>query len=425
MNAVLKLSNNNVNGNLIWMPPYLYPVSDLERGIDELKKIGYWVSAFPEGDGLTFRMNNQSKKESFSDFEIAFPWMNISNYEFNQEFDYEKDILSSQIIILPLTRLKIDEAIYSKEICVFPAGEFQIDKVNFTIPDKFEADSIKDKGNSNDLRDLITSITHIDHEVYLHNPVIVFRDSITIDEYIKLSHQEDVDLIKRYSEKAEEVLNLIRFFDCNYTTPEMLPARAGLWDDRYSTALIYFPKYRKGFVQSREVEIKTFIKGIGTYFTNSDLINYLPIFIYNNNELGEVGKYCKYALKLNSLIMESDNQSIKFIQIMTLFEYLGNPIEYEAFQKVKGKIIAYIAKDKTDYNNLSNDFIKYSKNIRTEIIHNGKRIEELLNVKEIHDLLVFFHRTVYTIIYDMMMNYDLTWTDYEAKRKSRQNQIIN
>lgn len=425
MNTVLKLSFENNCGNLIWMPPYLYPFDDLENGIEELRNKGYWVSLFPEKDGLSFKMEDATKKEEFIDFELAFPWMKIKKYEQNEEFDFERDILNSQIIILPLTRLKIDKAIYSKEICVFPAGEFQIDEINFKIPEKFEADKIKDKGGSNDLRDLITSITQIDKEVYLHNPVVVFRDSITIDKYKNLSHKEDVELIKKYSEKAEDVLDLIRFFECNYITPEILPARAGLWDDRYSTSLIYFPVFKIGFVQSREVEIKTLIKGIGAEFTNVELINSLPIFIYSNNELGEVGRICKYALKLNTLITESDNQSNKFIQVMTLFEYLGNPIEYEAFQKIKGKIITYIAKDKTDYNKLSLDFINYSKNLRTEIIHNGKRIEELLTTIEIQNLFIFFHQTIYTLLYDFMMNYDLDWIDYETKRQNRQKQIIN
>ena len=131
MNTVLKLSFENNCGNLIWMPPYLYPVDDLENGIEDLRNKGYWVSLFPEKDGLSFKMEDATKKEEFIDFELAFPWMKIKKYEQNEEFDFERDILNSQIIILPLTRLKIDKAIYSKEICVFPAGEFQIHKINF------------------------------------------------------------------------------------------------------------------------------------------------------------------------------------------------------------------------------------------------------------------------------------------------------
>lgn len=412
MNAVLKLSFENAYGNLIWMPPYLYPSDDLENGIEGLRNKGYWVSKFPENDGLVFKMEDSTKTELFNDFEVAFPWMNITNYEKEKEFDYDKDIFNSQLVILPLTRLRIENSIYSKEICVFPPGEFQIEKINFKVPHKFDEENIDGKGN---LRDLVTSVTHLDKDVFILNPIVVFRDSITIEEYNKLTHQNDVYLIKKYSEKAEDILDLIRFFECNYSTPEMLPARAGIWDDRYSTALLYFPKYQVGFVQAREVEIKTFIKGIGTDITKQDLINDLPIFIYSNDELGEVGRICKYALKLNTLIAESDNQSNKFIQIMRLLEFIGNPYKFENFKKFKGNIITYIANNKKEYHELSEKFRFYSENIRTEIIHNGKRIEDLLTNEEINDLFIFFHQTNYTILYDFMMNFDLSWLEYKIK----------
>lgn len=48
MNAVLKLSYENTYGNLIWMPPYIYPISDLEWGIQCLEEKGYWVGNVPK-----------------------------------------------------------------------------------------------------------------------------------------------------------------------------------------------------------------------------------------------------------------------------------------------------------------------------------------------------------------------------------------
>jgi hypothetical protein len=424
MNSVLKLSFVNNCGNLIWMPPYLYPIDDLENGIEDLRASGYWVSAFPEGDGLTFKMEDPSKKESFKDFEISFPWMNITNYNQDEEFDFEKDLFNFQIVMLPLTRLRIKSSLLSKNICIFPAGELSLESLNIIVPGKLDIDNIEESSKSNDLRTLITSCTHIDKEVFYHNPIVVFRDTISIAEYKILSHKDDVALIKKYSERAEDVLDLIRFFECDYLTPEMLPAKAGIWDDKYSAALIYFPKDQIGFVQSREVEIKTNIKGIGADFYRTDLINQQPIFIYSNEEVGDVGRISKYALRLNSLIAESENQSNKFIHIMTLFEYLGNPNKYEQFQKIKGKIITYIAKNKTDYNKLSTKFIYYSKDLRTEIIHNGKRIEYLLTQVEIDEMFKFFHQTIYIIIWDMMMNFDENWNDYEAEREIKRKQLI-
>lgn len=422
MKALLKLSFQNYNGNLIWAGKYVYPQSHLEAGISELRQKGYWISSFPEGDGLTFKIREE-EEETFNDFEIAFPWMNIKCYQENEEFNFAQDLNNEQIIILPLSRLKIDHPIYSKNLCIFPLGEFSVKNLNMQIPEKVDLNNLPKFLPNN--RAFITSLTEIDETAFTQNAVVVFRDSVTIEDYVAMQQGDDVELIKKYSERAESALDLIRFFECNYTVPEFLPAKAGIWDDRYSTALVYFPIYDIGIVQSREVEIKTFIKGIGTDIHSGLQINHLPIFLYDDDELGEVGKFCKYALKLNTAIAESDNQSIKFIQIMTLLEFIGDPYGYRAFKDIKGKIIAYIAKDKSDYHRLSQDFIYYSKELRTEIIHNGKRIEDLLSNSKILGIFEFFHKTTYTIIWDLMMHYDMSWADYQDERKLIQDEFTD
>lgn len=421
MNALLKLSFKDTYGNLIWGRKYVYPETDLKQGIAELQKKGYWISSFPEGDGFAFRMESD-KSESFSDFEIAFPWMNMKCYSENEEMDYDNDLFNEQIVILPLTRLNIDNPIYSRNLCIFPSGQFPIELLNAQIPDKFDFNKLPKEGCN---RNLVTSVTQIDEEAFKHNALVVFRDSITIEEYAKMLQPDDVELIKKYSERAESVLDIIRFFECNYTTPELLPAKAGVWDDRYSAFLLYFPKFDIGVVQSREVEIKTFIKGIGVDISDTMQITYLPIFMYQDSEIGEVGRLCKYALKLNTTIAESDNQSVKFMQIMTLLEFLGSPHEYKQFQMIKGKIISYVATDKKHYHSLSEKFKYYSKDLRTEIVHNGKRIEDLLTAKEIFGLFQFFHRTIFTIILDMITNFDMDWFDYQNNRKIEQDKLTS
>lgn len=421
MNALLKLSFKNYHGNLIWAGRYIYPESDLEAGIFKLQQKGYWISRFPEGDGLTFKIKD-NEIESFSNFEIAFPWMNIKCYQENEEFNFEKDLNHEQIIILPLSRFKIDSAIYSKNLSIFPLGEFPVKKLNMQIPEKFDLYNLP-VGIVHCNRTLITSVTQIDETAFTENVLVVFRDSITIEEYAAMQQPDDVELIKKYSERAEPALDLIRFFECNYTVPELLPSKAGIWDDRYSTALVYFPIYDIGFVQSREVEMKTFIKGVGPDIHSGFQISHQPIFLYDDEELGEVGKLCKYALKLNTAIAEYDNQSIKFIQIMTLLEFIGDPYDYKPFQAVKGKIISYIAMNRNDYHKLSTQFKYYSKELRTDIVHKGKRIEDLLSYKEILGIFEFFHKTIYTIISDLMLNYDKSWVEYQEERKIIQDQL--
>lgn len=435
MNCVIKFSHKDFHGtlnygNLFWLPPYLYPEHDLQKGIRYLKSKNYFVDQFPEGDGLTF--NLQNLKEDLFDFELAFPWMNIRVYKEDEDLDFDNFLTSEQIIILPVSRLRMYNSIYSKQICLFPPGEFEIHKINlknvfggdlnYYNQDNFDEIITSEKIS---LRDHITSFTGIKKELFYNFPLIVFRDKIRIEDYLNLNQIEDERLIKSYSQRADKVLDIIKFISCNYTIPEMLPARAGLWNDRYSVAMVHFPSDNIAFFQSREVEVKTFIKGIGLEFSESDIINNSGILINDEDEVGEVGKLVKYALNLNASIAESDNESLKFTQIMTLIEFLGNPFEYENFKKLKGKIIAYIAKDKTDYHNLSEKFRFLSEEIRTQIIHNGKSLEDLIIDKEERkQLFKFFKNLINQIIWDFISNAYSSWDEYDVIRKERQSIFI-
>ena len=414
MNCVIKFSTKDANGNLSWKPPYLYPERDLQKGIHYLQRKNYWVSRFPEGDGLTF--NLQNAEEDLSDFELAFPWMNIKVCNEDEELNFDDFLTSEQIVILPISRLLITDAMHNKHTCLFPTGEFQVDKMNFDDADLSEISKVQNISN----RNYITRHTGIKKELFNNFPLIVFRDNLRLEDYVKFSQIDDVSLIKSYSQRADEVLDIIKFLFCNYTLTEMLPARAGLWDDRHSVAMVHFPAHNIAFFQSREVEIKTFIKGIGLEVNDSDVVNTLSILL-NDEELGEVGKLVKYALKLNASIAESDNESLKFTQIMTLIEFLGNPFSYENFKKTKGKIITYIAKDRTDYHNLSEKFRFLSEDIRTEIVHNGKSIEYLITDKsERLELFKFLKYLIYTAIWDFVGNAYLSWDEYDITRKERQ-----
>jgi hypothetical protein len=426
MKSILKLPYDNYSGNLLWMPPYLYPKEDLELALGQLRQKGYWVSAFPENDGLTFNHVDIENQTVYSDFCRFFYWMDIKLLLKDEKIDYEEQIFKSQIIIIPISRLKISKSILSKNICLFPEGYFQIEKINVVFLNglPFEKTDIGDM-KSLDLRDLLTNTTKIDFEVFMTLPIIVFRYDIEVDKYFKSRHQEDSQLIKIFSQKADELLDLLRLHECDYNLPELLPAKPGIWNERYSTALIYFPKYKVGNIQAREVEIKTFIKGLGMDFFYTNLITRHPLLHIDLEELGQVGKIAKYALKLNTLIVESDDESMKFMQIMTLFEYLGDPNNYEKFQKLKGKLIACIAKDKNEYHSLSEKFKDYSQQIRTEIIHNAKRLEQIIPKEEERKILFTELRNhVFILIEDLIDHYNLDWQEYDDYREAKRMTLI-
>jgi len=308
MRSVLRQPYENNSGNLIWMLPYLYPEGDLDSGIQQLKEKGYNIRLFPEGDGITFQQKDQSLEEIYQDFSIAFPWMDIISYKDGAIPDFENDILKYQIIVMPASRISIEIAILDKDICLFPPGEFAVEKLNImNLGRKLPTDVLR----GNDLRDYITSVTEVDLSVFDHSPLIVFRDDIVYEQYMELSHQQDVMLIKRYSERADRLMNVIRFYECDFTIPELLPAKPGMWNDRYSTALVYFTKPRISYVQAREVENSTCIKGIGTDVSRKDRPGFTLLLPAPSGELVNIAWH---ALRMNTQILEAGTETLRFIQ---------------------------------------------------------------------------------------------------------------
>ncbi len=423
MLTVLIFPHDNIAGNLKWDHPYLYPEDHLQNGMALLREKGYWISAFPEGDGLTFTNENIDHKTMVSDFRLTFPWMKIKVYK-GEDLNSDPDIEKTQLIILPIDRRRISEPIFTEDYSVFPPGEFQINHQHIK---KFDGKNFEDEIPTTSLRDYITEFTKIKIEAFETLPVIVFFSKLCVYEEFRFqSHQEDEYLLKQLSTEADVMMNLIKFFNGDYLNPENLPSRPGIWNSRYSAAIIYYPSISTGYIISREVEHKNFIKGIGMDVTDCTKITANPL-VYG--EIGEVGSIVKHALRLHGSIMETDEPTLKFTQIMTLFEYLAMPFDYEKAHKVKGAIGIHVSQNKTDYHHFCNRFeeIGIGRKIdgvrvhgyRTVIIHLGKRLEDLIPKKADQDALFKeLNIYAYTVIKDMLFRSMYSWDEFEEYRDS-------
>src|SRR5690606_10348018 len=77
--AVLKHQKGDVNANLIWGPPLSADYQLLAAdACAALRKLGYFASPFPEGDGVTFSHPEYSPISAMSDVSSHFPWLDIT-----------------------------------------------------------------------------------------------------------------------------------------------------------------------------------------------------------------------------------------------------------------------------------------------------------------------------------------------------------
>lgn len=196
------------------------------------------------------------------------------------------------------------------------------------------------------------------------------------------------ELIKRALNQAEEIINIFRYIYSNFDKASNLPQRAGYINGNLCGFLLF----------TWAMQAATFISGknyvssctIGNSL-NVDIswmkpsIDHIFSSIYHNNTI--VSNVVKHALRLYSDILYLPTATSKFMQAMTLIDYLGNPFEYQKMQKNKAKIVPFSADSYAQYNTICERF-KYltsqkDKNgveigLRTNIIHNGQSLESLI-----------------------------------------------
>lgn len=411
-------------GNLIWSVPYMYPENELEEGIEQLKKKGYDCFLFPEGDGIAFNSKVAPINNYYDDFCLAFPWMQIVTFEVGQELN-PIEINKYPLVIMPLWRvLDLHTSIHSGKFSIFPAGTIFPQMMNIK---RLDGKDFNDKSLPKTLRDAVTETTKVDFEVFTRLPVIVFTLELNAHEYVREKHNNyDVKLIRTFSKEANLLFDIIRYYFCEYNKPEFLPAQPGLWSNQFSTALIYFPGFNCGFIQAGQAEVKTIVASLGMHIKNPELIQQHNLL---KKDISETGYICQHALRLNTAILETDDTTLKFTQIMTLLEFLAYPNEYKSFVEVKKVIARHNAKDEKEYKKILDRFQILTSGIkekdadgkwfikeggyREKIVHWGKRIEDVLPESE--SIESFFNELqayVKVVINDMIKLYNLSWVAF-------------
>ncbi|BBI51086.1 hypothetical protein HORIV_35070 [Vreelandella olivaria] len=119
--------------------------------------------------------------------------------------------------------------------------------------------------------------------------------------------------------------------------PDKLPNIPGYWEnsDGYMGAFILDPKGIHKIIAGREMG-GAVSHGLGIGLESDDVLGmeYHPLSEpLTQGSLGAVGEIIKNALKIYSRAMYSNSETLKFITVMALFEYLGTGDKYTSFKK--------------------------------------------------------------------------------------------
>lgn len=212
MKAKFLAPRDNYSGNLLWNKEKFQDSSkEISASLVKLRKIGYWASAFPEGDGVTFNIENKkiirSNDEMLSDFQACFHWVDISegkSKDSNTELaELEMDRELSCIVIIPLDKIFIQKTLEIGPYSFFCRKEF--------APEPYER------------------LTEYENEYLQFETNLKYKDLLRLNKTI--DHNDYV--INKCLSLAEYALDLVRYVHSSFSRKEFTPNPAGQMNDGF------------------------------------------------------------------------------------------------------------------------------------------------------------------------------------------------
>lgn len=240
------------------------------------------------------------------------------------------------------------------------------------------------------------------------------------------------DIIKKVLGSAEDIMNIFRYMNSNFDKSSNLPQRAGYIKDILCGFLLYSTEQKKSDYISGKYYSTSYIvtQGLTIYEDIHEIDNFFKPFYSKSHEVGSI---IMHALRMYSDILYMQSPTNKFMQAMSLIEYLANPFEYEQMKKAKTKIIPFSADSKSSYLKLCDRFKELTSavdengqqvGLRTCIVHNGKTLEDLIDKSYKIDLLLRELQSYICNFINFAINYsDQEWTVVVEKTKEKYNEI--
>lgn len=272
---------------------------------------------------------------------------------------------------------------------------------------------------NNNLRDIPIMLTFFSLDVLEKSHCIIFSYNINWNEFKSYkNHHDDITLLNILSSHTDVLFNLIKYNCCDLTLPDTLISPVGSWlgsDDKMG-ALLFHKDEGSYIISGSAIESSRVVKGIGLELYNLALIEKQLNLLKISSEMSNI---IRYSITLYTDALYSHNMTTKFTKMMTLFEYLAYPNNFEVFKKSKKYIICHNVNSKNEYHTLSARFKTLSEEYRTEIVHNGKTLENIIpNLDERKLLLNELQEYYKKVINNMFLYSDRTWEEFCAYRTS-------
>ena len=325
----------------------------------------------------------------------------------------------ARLCVLPVPRLLLEQPInVPTNYTLYPQGSIDIAELRVVSWPQREFEEVVRTGGGS-LPWTQSAATQIFSDEFLAHSLIAFPIRLNWEHFLDPpDHEYHKDVIREASERAETALDIIRYEFCRLDLPDTLPGRAGTLSggNPFSCALFYDLSDHESYVIGGQTVTHQLVAGLGLELPGS----------LTSQEIknGEVGNIVRMALGLFSASLEASSLTSKFVQAMSLLEFLGNPNPNArlGMKKARPQIAVHAARDKASYESVSHDIKRLSdeNSLRTAIVHKGERFENIIAGKA--DQAALFRRLqgyIGKIIFDLIELSDASWSAVEEFRRAK------
>lgn len=320
------------------------------------------------------------------------------------------------LVLMPLSRMSVEWSarIYPGPVVFYPLADVNLAPLNVVSNSKA----------SRSLAEVCSAASGVEASTFLDHPVVAFVREFDWEAVETASHSTHCELIRALSHYVDATcLNFVRYKQCPMDLTDCLPGRPGqLSTNRMmSGALLYNHAKGRGRIIGGAAFTHTFTRGLGLDLESIE------------HELfprqGDVGKIVGHALMLYRDILEALSQTSRFVQCLSLMEFLADPEEYTQFDEVSRVVARHVATSRRDYFGLLTRFSELTSKkdpdtkrhlgYRTRIVHIGETVEEIVsNSGERRRLFEELERYIKSVIDHMIQHSALAWTEYIELRRS-------
>jgi hypothetical protein len=335
---------------------YLDPVNEISNKESELN------------DNIVFKL--PENHEHWYDVE-SLPDIRAGNWRKS----YQNYIDAGCIIaVLPLSRVSVDKTILLPYgMTVYPAGMLNLTQVEVA------------KDSANSLSAFQTKSTFINVEDFSNQPVILIPFKSDWQGIFECSHKSHMKILVWLSEVIDlKNLNYLKYKNCelDYEVDEGLPASAGQLsrNQMISAALLLNGKLNECKLIAGAAFSTYITRGLGLCLEQPEWDHY--------PQGGEMAQVVNHALSLYAAMLKTDSATTKFVQALSLLEFLALTDEFTPFKETKKFIVRYQTKVFSEYQKILERFkeltgnkdkiTKKEKGFRTCIVHMGDLLENIV-----------------------------------------------